>query len=325
MRLGQILRVLGVVKGVHRLTLLPSLRLHFSRMGLVGLGLMWWSRRVSLTLLPCCGSRCLVKSLPKLPRSHGLASVGIDVSISPLAHPRPHASILGLIARVLGTPKSPQTLLLLVGVWRLSRGRVRIPGCVANIGITLGLWLWLWVSHLAPTHSNMTQVVRWVLRRGRCYALWRVVLVYTSCIGCWRILHAPITALRHLVSSHLVGAGPWLCGRLLIGCSALLLAPNSNPTTSSPSLTWVPMVWVVGVSWVVMVMGRHAIHGTVHVWWPLVWTILGHHASSLGTGLIIASIGAVVVHLTQFRLSWAGPCTVEHSLVIASVSLVLVV
>lgn len=122
---------------------------------------------------------------------------------------------------------------------------MRISGCVANVGISLGLGLWLWVSHLAPTHSNVTQVVRWVLSRRGGNALLRVVLVDSSCVGCRGTLHPSITALRHLVSTHLVGATPWLCRGLLVSCSALLLTPNSNPATSSTSFTWVPMVRVV--------------------------------------------------------------------------------
>lgn len=49
--LGQIL---WVVEGMHRLALLPCLLLHWGRMVLMGLGLMWWSRGVSLSLLPSC-------------------------------------------------------------------------------------------------------------------------------------------------------------------------------------------------------------------------------------------------------------------------------
>lgn len=54
--LWQILGVLRVVQGVHRLALLPCLLLHWGRMGLMGLGLVWWSRRISLCLLPWCWS-----------------------------------------------------------------------------------------------------------------------------------------------------------------------------------------------------------------------------------------------------------------------------
>lgn len=54
--LWQILGVLRVVQGVHRLALLPRLLLHRGRMGLMGLGLVWWSRGISLCLLPWCWS-----------------------------------------------------------------------------------------------------------------------------------------------------------------------------------------------------------------------------------------------------------------------------
>lgn len=133
--LGKVLRVLGM----HRLALLPCLLLHRDRMGLMGLGLVRWSRGVSLPLLPSCWARSLVKPLPKLPRSHSLAGVSTDVSISTLAHPRSQGSVLGLIARVLATPKPRHTLLMLVGVRRLSRGGVWVSGCVAHVGIPLGL------------------------------------------------------------------------------------------------------------------------------------------------------------------------------------------
>lgn len=202
---------------MHRLALLPCLLLHWGRMGL---GLVCWSRGVSLSRLPSCWAGTLVKPLAKLPWSHGLAGVSIDISISTLAHPRSHGSILGLIARVLASPKPPHALLVLVGVWRLSGGGVWISGCVPHVGIALGLWLGLWlglgVSHLCPPHSNMSQVVRRVLSRRGCHALWRVVLVHASCIGCRWTLHPTIVALRHLVAPHLVGATPWLCRRLLI-------------------------------------------------------------------------------------------------------------
>lgn len=78
------------------------------------------------------------------------------------------------------------------------------------------MWLGLGVSHLGAPHSNMSQVVRGVLSRGGRHALWRVVLVHASCIGCRRALHPAIVALRHLVAPHLVGASPCLCWRLLI-------------------------------------------------------------------------------------------------------------
>lgn len=54
MGLGLVLglgQILGMVQGVHRLALLPCLLLHWGRMGLMGLGLVWWSRGVPLPLL----------------------------------------------------------------------------------------------------------------------------------------------------------------------------------------------------------------------------------------------------------------------------------
>lgn len=53
MGLGLVLG-LGQILGVHRLALLPCLLLHRGRMGLMGLGLVCWSRGVSLPLLPSC-------------------------------------------------------------------------------------------------------------------------------------------------------------------------------------------------------------------------------------------------------------------------------
>lgn len=52
---------------MHRLALLPCLLLllHRGRMSLMGL--VWWSRGVSLSLLPCCRACSLVKPLAKLP------------------------------------------------------------------------------------------------------------------------------------------------------------------------------------------------------------------------------------------------------------------
>lgn len=201
---------------MHRLALLPCLRLHRGRMGLMGLGLMLRSRGVSLPLLPGCWACSLVEPLAKLPWSHGLAGVSTDISIRTLSHPRSHGSILGLITRVLASCKPRNALLVLVGVWRLSGGGVWVSGCVAHVGIALGLCLGLGVSHLGPPHSNMSQVVRWVLSRRGCHALWRVVLVNASCIGCRWALHPTIVSLRHLVAPHLVGAGPGLCWGLLI-------------------------------------------------------------------------------------------------------------
>lgn len=202
-----------------------------------------------------------------------------------------------------------------------------VSGCVAHVRVALGLWLGLRVSHLGSPHSYMSQVVRWVLSRRGCHTLWRVVLVHASCIGCRWSLHPAIVALRHLVASHLVGGSPWLCWRLLISWSALLLllAPNATPTCSSPSIAWVPMVGVARASWVIMVVGSHAIHGCGNIWRALARTILGHHSSSRSTRLIIACIGAMVIHLPQFRLRWARSSTMEHPLVVTPVPLVLMV
>lgn len=209
-------KILGVGKGVHRLALLPCLLLHWGRMGLMGLRLVRWSGGVSLALLAVSWARSLVKPLANLSWSHGLVGVSINVRVGTLAHPRSHGSILCLITRVLGTTKTRHALLVLVGVRRLSRRGLWISGRVAHCGIALGLWLGLRVSHLGPPHSNMSQVVRGVLSRRVCHALWRVVLVNTRCIGSRCTLHPAVVALRHLVASHLVGATPWLCRRLLI-------------------------------------------------------------------------------------------------------------
>lgn len=204
-----------------------------------------------------------------------------------------------------------------------------VSGCVAHVWIALGLWLGLGMSHLPAPNSNMCQVVRWVLSRGVCHTLWGVVLVHASSTRCRWALHPAIVALRHLVASHLVRSTPRLCWRLLISWSALLLllllAPNSTPSPSSPSITRVSMVGVTRVSWVIMVVGSHAINGCVHIRWSLAGTILGNHSSSGGIRLIIACVGAVVVHLPQFRLPCARPSTMDHSLMITPISLVLMV
>lgn len=201
-----------------------------------------------------------------------------------------------------------------------------ISGCVAHVWIGLGLWLGLGMSHLPTPNSNMSQVVRWVLSRRVCHTLWGVVLVHASSTRCRWALHPTIVALRHLIASHLVRSTPRLCWRLLISWSVLLLrllAPNSTPTSSSPSITWVSMVGVAGVSWVIMVVGSHAIYGCVHIRGSLAGTILGNHSSAGSTGLIVACVGAMVIHLPQFRLPWARPRTMDHSLVITPISLVL--
>lgn len=41
--------------------------------------------------------------------------------------------------------------------------------------------------------------------------------------------------------------------------------------------------------------------------------------------MIVARVWAMVVHLAQFRLPWAGSSAVDHPLVVTPVSLVLVV
>lgn len=203
MGLGLVLgHVLRVVERVHRLALLSRL-LHGGRMR---------SRGVSLTLLPSCGARALGEPLSML-RSHDLG-VGAHISICPLIHPRSHGTILALKSRVLTTTVAPHALLgVLVGMWGLTGGRVRVSGCVSHIGIALSLLLWK--SNLGPTHPDMSQVVRGVLRRGRCHALRGVVLVHAYCVSTRRALHPTVVALRHLVAPHLVGTT--LRGGLRIG------------------------------------------------------------------------------------------------------------
>lgn len=46
-------QTLGVLR-VYRLALLPCLLLHWGRMGWMGLGLVRWSRGISLPLWPSC-------------------------------------------------------------------------------------------------------------------------------------------------------------------------------------------------------------------------------------------------------------------------------
>lgn len=210
-------------------------------------------------------------------------------------------------------------------MWRLSGWGVWISGCVSHIGIALGLCLRLRVSHLVTPDSNMSQVVRWVLSRRGCHALWRVVLIHAGCIRCGWTLNPTITALRYLVASHLVGSSPWLCWSLWISWSGLLLLAPNSPTSSSSSITLVPMVGVASVSWVTVVVGGHAIHSRVHIWGTLAGAILSHHSSSRGAGLIIACIRAMVVHLPQFRLCWGRPTAMHHPLVVSPASLVFMV
>lgn len=238
-----------------------------------------------------------------------------------MIHPRSHSSILALISRVLATPIAPHALLgVLMRVWGLTGGGVRVSGCVAHVGIALSLLLlWMGMSHLGPTHPNMSQVVRRVLSRGRCHALGGVVLVHTCCVSTSRALHPTVVALRHLVAPHLVRTT--LRGGLWIGQPVLLLlcpAPSS-----CPSITRVAsMMGVARVCLVVVVVGCHTIHGGVNIRWPLTRTILGHHSPRGRTTLIIASIGAMVVHLTHFGLSRTRP---HHSLVIRPAPLMIVV
>lgn len=306
MGLGLVLgHVLWVVERVHRLSLLSRL-LHGGRMR---------SRGVSLTLLPSCGARALGEPLSML-RSHGLV-VGAHISIGPLIHSRSHGTILALISRVLATTIAPHALLgVLVGVWGLTGGRVRVSGRVAHIGI--GLSLLLWMSHLGPTHPDMSQVVRGVLSRGRCHALRGVVLVHACCVRARRALHPTVVALRHLVAPHLVGTT--LRGGLRIGRPVRLLCPAPS---CCPWVGRVACVMGVGrVCGVVVVVGRHAIHGWVNICRPLTRTVLGHHSPRGSSTLIKASVRAVVVHLSHFWLSGAGS---HHALVVRPIPLVLVV
>lgn len=212
-------KIRGVVEGVHRLALLPCLLLLLlqgGRMSRMGLRWVGWSGGVSLALLAISWARSLVEPLANLPWSHGLVCVSINVRVRARANPGSHGSVLGLITRVLVTAKTRHALLVLVGVRRLSRRGLWVSGCVAHCGIALGLRLGLRVSHLGPAHSNVSQVVRGVLSRRVCHALWRVVLVNTRRVGSRCALHPTVVALRHLVASHLVGTAPRLCRRLLI-------------------------------------------------------------------------------------------------------------
>lgn len=254
--------------------------------------------------------------MAKLSWAHRLARV----NISTLAHPSSHSSVLGLVAGVLGTTKTPDALLVLVGMGGLPGGRVRVSGGVSHVGIAL----WLRVSYLGSSHANMAQVVRGVLSRSVRHALRRVVLVHTCCVvgGCLA-LHPTIVALRHLVSGHLGGAGPWLLrGGLLVWRSALLRAPDSTCACSSPGVTRVPVVGA-GVWWITVVVGRHAIHADA--WRPLTWTVLSYHSSCGSTRLVVSSVRTVVIYLPQFRLPCTRPCIVHQSLMVTMAPLMLVV
>lgn len=194
-----------------------------------------------------------------------------------------------------------------------------VSGGVGHVGIAL----WLWVSYLGSSHPNMAQVVRGVLSRSVGHALRRVVLVQTCWVAGGRLaLHAPVVALRHLVSGHLVGAGPRLRGGLLVRGSALLRAPNPTGAGSSACITRVAVVGA-RVSWIAVVVGSHAVH--VDTGRPLTWTVLAHHSSSGSTGLLVAGVGTMVVHLSQLRLPCARPSVVHHSLMVTMAPLMFVV
>lgn len=237
-----------------------------------------------------------------------------------MIHPGPHRSILALISRVLATPEAPHALLgVLMSVWGLTGGGVRVSRCVTHVGIALSLLLlWMRMSHLGPTHPDMSQVVRRVLSRGGCHALRGVVLVHTCCVSARRALHPTIVALWHLVAPHLVGTT--LRGGLWVGQPVLLLCP---PHSCCPAIARVTSVMGVGrVCLVVVVVGRHTVHGWVHIRWSLIRTVLGHHSPRGSPALIIASIGAMVEHLTHFRLSGARS---HHALVVRPAPLVVMV
>lgn len=240
------------------------------------------------------------------------------VHISALAHPGPHSAVLGLISRVLATTKGPHALLVLVGVGGLPGGRVWVSGCVGHVSIAL------WLSNLGSSQSHVAQVVRGLLSRGVCHALRRVVLAHARGVaGCCLALQAPVVARRHLVSRHLVGAGPWLRGGLLVRCSALLRrAPDSACACSSRCITRVAVVGA-RVGWVAaVVVGGHAVH--VDTRGPLTGPVLAHHSSRGSTGLLVTSVRTVVVHLSQLRLPCARPSTVHQPLVVTVVPLMLV-
>lgn len=207
-------------------------------------------------------------------------------------------------------------------MWGLTGRGVGVSGSVAHTGIALSLLLllllWMWMPHLGPTHPNMSQVVRGVLSRGGCHALGGVVLVHTCCVGARGALHPTVVALRHLVAPHLVGTT--LRRGLWVGQPVLLLCPAPS---SCPSIARVASVMGVGrVCLVVVVVGRHTVHGWVNIRWPLIRTVLGHHSPRGSSSLIIASIGAMVVHLTHFWLSGARS---HHALVVWPAPLMVMV
>lgn len=201
-----------MIHGVHRLALLSRRLLHGGRV--VGLGLMGGRRRVPLALLTGSWTRSLVESLAQLTGTHDLTGVGAHVGIGALTDSASHGAVLGLVARVLGTGKTSHALLVLVGVGGLPGRGLRVPGRVAHAGVALSLWRG--VPHLASAHTDVAQVVRWLLGRGVCHALWRVVLIHARCAGCIPALHPAVVALGHLVAAHLVWSAPCLCWGLLI-------------------------------------------------------------------------------------------------------------
>lgn len=76
------------------------------------------------------------------------------------------------------------------------------------------------------------------------------------------------------------------------------------------------------VGLVVVVVGRHTVHGWVNIRWSLTRTVLGHHSARGRSTLVVASIGAMVIHLTHFRLPRARS---HHALVVRPASLVVMV
>lgn len=143
-------------------------------------------------------------------------------------------------------------------------------------------------------------------------------MVHTCCVSTRRALHPTVVALRHLVAPHLVGTT--LRGGLWVGQPALLLWPAPS---GCPSVTRIASMMGVGrVCLVVVVVGRHTVHGWVNIRRPLSRTVLGHHSPGGSSTLVIASIGAMVVHLTHFRLSGTRS---HHALVVRPAPLVVMV